>query len=181
MNTINHKITNWTSPIKDTNSEENDEQLESAPLMINGFSPIPNIPKTVYATPFPKLLKEAGYFTIHVGKAHWASIGPPGAKPYNMGFMVNVAGHADGLPQSYQRKDNYGNTPQKSSVHAVPDLEEYYETDTFLTEALTQEALKALEAPIDNKQPFYLKMAHYAVHTPIMPDNRLLKNIGQQD
>ncbi len=175
MNTVNHKITNWTSPNKDTNSEENDEQLESGAWMINGLSPIPNIPKTVYATPFPKLLKEAGYFTIHVGKAHWASVGTPGANPYNLGFMVNVSGHAAGQPQSYQGKDNYGNIPQKSNLQAVPDLEEYYGTDTFLTEALTQEALKALEAPIQNKQPFYLNMAHYAVHTPIMPDNRFVE------
>ena len=26
----------------------------------------------------PQLLKDAGYFTIHVGKAHWASAGTPG-------------------------------------------------------------------------------------------------------
>jgi arylsulfatase A-like enzyme len=142
---------------------------------INGLSPVPGIEKTYYATPFPALLKEAGYYTIHVGKAHWASMGTPGANPYNMGFMVNVSGHAAGHPQSYYGKDNYGNIAGKTSAQAVPDLEEYFGTDTFLTEALTLEAIKALQAPIRNKQPFYLNMANYAVHTPIMADNRFVK------
>lgn len=175
MNVTNHGVTNWTSPNKDTNSEQTDEQMESASWMINGLSPTPNILKTVYATPFPKLLKEAGYFTVHAGKAHWASMGTPGANPYNMGFMVNVSGHAAGHPQSYQGKDNYGNIPGKSSLQAVPDLEEYYGRDIFLTEALTQEAIKSLDAPIRNKQPFYLNMAHYAVHDPIMADSRFVQ------
>lgn len=175
MNVANHGVTNWTSQNKDTNSEQNDEQMESASWMINGLSPMPNISKTVYATPFPKLLKEAGYFTVHVGKAHWASISTPGVNPYNMGFMVNVSGHGAGRPQSYQGKDNYGNIPGKTSLLAVPDLEEYYGTDTFLTEALTQEAIKSLDAPIRNKQPFYLNMAHYAVHDPIMADSRFVQ------
>ena len=175
MNAAHHGVTNWTSPLKNNNSEYKDEQMEPAPWMFNGLSPKPGIDKTVYATPFPQLLKDAGYFTIHVGKAHWASMGTPGSNPINMGFMVNVAGHSAGQPQSYQGKDNYGNLHGKASVQAVPDLEEYFGTDTFLTEALTLEAIKALDTPIRNKQPFYLNMAHYAVHTPIMGDKRYIQ------
>ena len=54
----------------------------------------------------------------------------------------------------------------------MQNLCEYYGTDTFLSEALTREALKALDYPVSRHQPFYLYMAHYAVHTPIMPDMR---------
>jgi arylsulfatase A-like enzyme len=136
---------------------------------------VPGINKTCYATPFPKILKEAGYYTIHIGKAHWASAGTPGASPYNMGFMVNIAGHAAGHPQSYLAMDNFGNKAGKAVMQAVPDLEEYFGSDTFLTEALTLEALKSLEAPIKNKQPFYLNMAHYAIHTPITADKRFVQ------
>lgn len=172
MNAAHHGVTNWTSPVKNRSSDNADEQMDPANWNYNGLSPVPGIDKTVYATPFPQLLKDAGYFTIHVGKAHWGSIGTPGSNPYNMGFMVNIAGHAAGHPQSYYGKDNYGNQPGKASVQAVPDLEEYFGSDTFLTEALTMEALKSLEAPIKNKQPFYLNIAPYAVHTPIQSDNR---------
>ena len=175
VNSTHLGITNWTSPWKNNNTDSKDDQLSPADWNVNGLSPIPGIEKTYYATPFPILLKEAGYYTIHVGKAHWASMGTPGANPYNMGFMVNVSGHAAGHPQSYYGKDNYGNIPVKSTAQAVPDLEEYFGTDTFLTEALTLEAIKALDAPIQNKSPFYLNMAHYAIHTPIMADPRFIK------
>lgn len=175
MNAAQHGVTNWTSPKKNNSSDDTDREFNAAPWKINGLSPVKGIPNTVYATTFPQLLKDAGYFTIHVGKAHWASMGTPGANPYNLGFVVNISGHAAGHPQSYFGTENYGNIPTKASVQAVPDLEEYFGTDTFLTEALTLEAIKALEDPIKNHRPFYLNMAHYAVHVPLMADDRFYK------
>jgi hypothetical protein len=68
--------------------------------------------------------------------------GTPGANPYNMGFMVNIAGHAAGHPQSYLSEQRYGNMPAKAQAQAVPDLEEYYNSGVFLSEALTIEAKK---------------------------------------
>ncbi|OYU54748.1 MAG: sulfatase [Chitinophagaceae bacterium BSSC1] len=180
MNAAHHGVTNWTSPQRNNNSDNPDTQLQAVDWNINGLSPVPNIPKTVYATPFPKLLADAGYHTIHVGKAHWASMGTPGANPHNMGFQVNIAGHAAGHPQSYLGKDNYGNLPGKTSAQAVPDLEEYFGTDSFLTEALTLEAIKALEQSVKNHQPFFLNMAHYAVHAPIMADKRFVQKYYDQ-
>ena len=41
----------------------------------------------------PGLLRDAGYRTIHVGKAHLGAKGTPGEDPTNLGFDVNVAGH----------------------------------------------------------------------------------------
>lgn len=165
-------ITNWTSPQKDNNTDNPDEQFLPANWNYNGISPQVGIPHTAHVTPFPQLLKDAGYFTVQVGKAHWGSAGTPGANPYNMGFMVNIAGHAAGHPQSYFGEEFYGNKPGKNTWQSVPDLEEYYGKDVFLTEALTLEAIKSLEAPIRNHQPFYLNMAHYAVHVPLQADPR---------
>lgn len=175
LNPAHSGITNWTNTEKDKNTDAADDQFEPANWNYNGLSPSPGIEKTTFATPFPQLLKDAGYFTIHVGKAHWASAGTPGANPYNMGFMVNIAGHAAGNPQSYLPKENYGNMTGKATSRAVPDMEEYFGSDVFLTEALTREAIKTLEAPIRNHQPFFLNMAHYAVHVPIQGDKRFLQ------
>lgn len=171
MNVAHHQVTNWTSPVRNNNTDAKDEQFEPANWKINGLSPV-DYPRTVKATPFPQLLKDAGYFTVHAGKAHWGSNGTPGSNPYNLGFMVNIAGHSAGHPQSYLSEDNYGNIPGKSTVQAVPDLQEYYGTGTFLTEALTKEAIKSISEPIRRKQPFLLHMAHYAVHVPMMADKR---------
>lgn len=180
MNAAHHGVTNWTSPQRNNNSDNPDTQFQAVDWNINGLSPVPNIPKTVHATSFPQILQANGYATIHVGKAHWAAMGTPGANPHNLGFQVNIAGHAAGHPQSYWGKDNYGNLPGKASAQAVPDLEEYFGTDSFLTEALTLEAIKALEQPVKNHQPFFLNMAHYAVHTPIMADKRFVQKYYDQ-
>lgn len=173
MNAAHHHVINWTSPFKNDNTGNQDSQMEPTVWNMNGLSPVAGIPHTVHATAFPALLKQAGYFTIHVGKAHWGSSGTPGSNPYNLGFMVNISGQASGHPQSYLSEDNFGNTPKKQpTVQAVADLQEYHGTGTFLTDAHTQEALKALEAPIQNKQPFFLHLSHYAVHTPLQADLR---------
>ncbi|RXK46544.1 sulfatase [Aquirufa rosea] len=168
MNAAHHGVTNWTSPVKDKNSDAPDQQFSASAWKINGLDPKDY-------TPYPQLLKEAGYWTIHVGKAHWGAAGTPQASPYNMGFLVNIAGHAAGHPQSYYGKDNFGNIPQKWSVQAVPDLQEYHGSSIFLTEALTLEAFKALEVPIKKQQPFYLNLSHYAVHTPVLADDRFFQ------
>lgn len=180
MNAAHHKVSNWTSPSPNTPTDAKDHQFAPPNWNFNGFSPIPNIPNTVHATSFVQLLKDAGYYTIHVGKAHWGSNGMPGSSPYNIGFMVNIAGNATGHPQSYLGKDNYGNLPFKAGLHAVPDLQQYYQSDTFLTEALTLEAIKAITTPINRKQPFYLNLSHYAVHVPFIADHRFYKKYLEQ-
>lgn len=175
MNAAHHHITNWTSPQKNNRTDNPDDQFEPGDWNFNGYSPVSGVPHTVHATSFVQILKDAGYFTIHTGKAHWGSNGTPGSNPCNLGFMVNIAGGAMGHPQSYLGTDNYGNIPGKASWQAVPGLQEYYGTDTFLTEALTLQALKSIEVPIKNKQPFFLYLSHYAVHLPIMADKRFLQ------
>jgi arylsulfatase A-like enzyme len=121
----------------------------------------------------PRLLTQAGYRTIHVGKAHFGPKRHPGADPTNLGFDVNVGGTTWGRPRTYYGQKNYGNPPvYKNPHHNVPDLKQYHGTDTYLTEALTIEANKCVTQAVEDGKPFFLNMAHYAVHAPFNPDPR---------
>ena len=119
----------------------------------------------------PRLLQAAGYRTIHVGKGHFGPEGAEGANPERVGFDVNIGGAAFGQPGSYYGKMNYRG-PAPGFAHAVPNLEAYHGRDTFLTDALTLEAKKATEAAIRDGRPFFLHLAHYAVHAPFDRDPR---------
>ena len=120
----------------------------------------------------PRTLRSAGYRTIHVGKGHFGPVGSEGEEPLNLGFDVNVAGHAWGAPGSYYAKGGFG----KGGAKAVPGLEKYHGSDTFLTEALTIEANAQLAKAVDKNKPFYLYLSHYAVHAPFNSDPRFTKN-----
>ena len=176
MNAARHRVTNWTL-YKDKLQpmETNHKTLQFPEWNVNGLSPVAGIEKAVYATPLPQVLKEAGYVTIHAGKAHLGAIGTPGEDPLKLGFEINIAGHAAGAPASYLGTDNFGNGVEGKEVWAVPGLEKYHGKDIFLTEAITQEAQLAMDDALEKSKPFFLYMAHYAVHTPIMDDGRFVQ------
>ena len=123
----------------------------------------------------PRLLSDAGYRTIHVGKAHFGPFGSQGEDPLALGFDVNVAGCSIGEPGSYYGRDGYGLYGGTRS-RAVPGLEEFFEDDVFLTDALTLRAEEEMSRAIEDGVPFYLNMAHYAVHAPFMSDPRYMQN-----
>ena len=92
-----------------------------------------------------------------------------------------MAGAAFGAPGSYYAEKNYGHGTKRSH-NAVPHLEEYHGTDTFLTEALTIEAKKRVTDAVRGDEPFYLYFSHYAVHAPFESDPRFAdhyKNSGE--
>ena len=130
----------------------------------------------------PGLLKAAGYRTIHAGKAHFGAKGTSGADPLNLGFDVNIAGHAAGGPASYYGTRNFAKNPGgEPSVWDVPGLEAHHGKEIYLTEALTIEASTALAQAVAADLPFFLHFAPYAVHAPIQANARYLENYGELD
>ena len=194
MNAAHMGITSYCSLYKDNcpdaiggrpgTTNENEEDIFAHPEWnYNGLCPAAfeaeadtyGLNRTLYATPMAEILRDAGYHTIHVGKAHWSPTGTPGSNPYNMGFVVNIAGSGNGHPKSYLPEEHFGNLPREGDYSSVQNMSQYYGSTIHLTEALTLEALKTLEYPIRRKQPFYLYLSHYSNHTPIQRDERFIR------
>lgn len=177
MNVASHGVTNW---VGDLNSPTDGAHptLKMPDWAYNGLQPHgTNLDNSVEATTLPELLSENGYTTINCGKAHFGTMGSPGDNPLKLGFDINIAGNGAGHPASYLAENNYGNaTPiKKKSRNAVIGLDKYWgNSDMFLSEALTIEALSTLDSvrKSDPIKPFYLYMSHYAVHTAYEADKR---------
>lgn len=168
MNAARHGVTNWT--LHTNRSQDHaDEVLDYPEWTCNGLQPsyVKDLPRSIPATTFVEILRDNGYFTVHCGKAHFGTFGTPGENPLNLGFQVNIAGNAIGGIASYLGERNFG----EGDFH-ITGLEKYHGQDIFVTEALTREALAAIEDPIQRHQPFYLYMSHYAVHVPLDKDMR---------
>lgn len=174
MNAARHRVTNWTLR-KNASPDNPHKTLEPPAWNVNGICTNASIERTAQVVPLPALLRVAGYRTIHVGKAHFGAKDTPGENPLNLGFDINIAGHAAGGPGSYWGEKNFSaawRTKPPDRIWDVPGLEAYHGTNIYLTEALTGEAIKAVERSVADRQPFYLYLAHYAVHAPWEKDDR---------
>jgi len=172
LNAARHRVTNWTLK-KNASNDGGHPRLAFPAWNVNGISPDPGIERTIHVRALPAQLRDAGYRTIHVGKAHFGAIGTPASDPKKIGFDVNIAGHAAGGPGSYLGTQNFSAVWRGGgSVWDVPGLESYHGKDMFLTEALTIEANRAVDEAVADGKPFFLYMSHYAVHVPFAADDR---------
>ena len=94
-------------------------------------------------------LKPVGYVSASIGKWH---LGAEPFYPEHQGFDFNVGGTETGSPPGGYFRFHTPNLKAR-------DDEEY------LTDRLTEEAVRFMERHRD--QPFFLYLAHYAVHIPL--------------
>lgn len=175
LNAARHRVTNWTLR-KNVSPDPRHPRLEPPPWNVNGLSAEPGVERTVHAVTLAAILKRSGYRTIHAGKAHWGAKDTPGENPLRLGFDVNIAGHYAGGPGSYLGTNNFSAAWRNADrIWDVPGLEKYHGQDIHLTEALTREANRAVDAAVAAGKPFYLYMSHYAVHAPWEADSRFLE------
>ena len=154
MNMARHRVTNWTLQ-RDKPTDDKSQTITLPEWNYNGIAQVATIPHTTSATSFVQLLKENGYHTIHCGKAHWGAIDTPGENPCHFGFNVNITGTAAGGLATYLSERNYGHTRDGKAyaLNSIPGLQDYRGTGTFVTEALTKEAIKALDKAKKYDQP----------------------------
>jgi arylsulfatase A-like enzyme len=95
-------------------------------------------------------LKARGYRTAHIGKWH---LGGAAHSPENNGFDLNIGGTQAGSPPGGYFKFN------------TPTLK--LKPGEYLTDRLTDEAVRFVDQ--NREQPFFIYLAHYAVHIPLQP------------
>ena len=111
-------------------------------------------------------LKTAGYTTCHIGKWH---LGQENARPTDQGYDINIAGCDLGQPPSYF--DPY---ESQRPDYVIPEsIFPRRQQGEYLTDREADEAVRFIR---ENKEkPFFLHLAHYAVHTPLQAKESLVK------
>lgn len=114
-------------------------------------------------TTLAEALRAEGYRTATVGKWHLEPTGEADEDDYipeKHGFEINVAGNEWGQPPSYHYPYR-----REGSDRTLGPMPPGGEEGEFLTDRLTDEALKIVEGWAD--EPFFLYLPYYTVHTPI--------------
>jgi arylsulfatase A-like enzyme len=119
-----------------------------------------------------ELLKDAGYYTAHIGKWHLG--GENGMRPEDQGFddslymkgalylpeedpdVVNAKREEDSIERMVWSFADYA-----AQFNGGPA----FQPDGYLTDYYTDEALKVIEN--NRNQPFFLYMAHWGIHNPL--------------
>lgn len=124
-----------------------------------------------------EILKEHDYRTAHVGKWHLTPrIRPadinsdgnfPEYYPETQGFDVNIGGHEGGAPRSYFWPYGRGKGEARKQNNLFRTLPPGGQEGEYLTDRLTDEAVRFIELAAGDDDPFFLYFAYYTVHTPL--------------
>ena len=112
-------------------------------------------------------LKGAGYKSAHIGKWH---LGDEAWYPAGQGYDVNKGGCDYGQPPSYFDPFNQPKHKHEMIRAGIPDLPGR-KPGQYLTHREAEEAVELIRKWKD--EPFFIHMAHYAVHTPIQALNEV--------
>lgn len=118
----------------------------------------------------PEILRTYGYTSCHIGKWH---LGPEPYWPKKQGFDINIGGCDLGLPPTYF--DPYYS--EKHNLGSIETLDPQREGE-YLTDREADEAARFIRQNRSN--PFFLYMAHYAVHTPLEAKEELIEKYRNQ-
>jgi arylsulfatase A-like enzyme len=116
---------------------------------------IHNLPLSEFT--IAEAFRDRGYRTFFAGKWHLGETA--GFWPEFQGFEINKGGNSWGAPRSNDGAKGYYSPYNNPTLENGPDGE-------YLTDRLTDESIQFLDAAGDD--PFFLYLAFYTVHTPIM-------------
>ncbi|MBL7152605.1 MAG: sulfatase [Phycisphaerae bacterium] len=105
-----------------------------------------------------EILRPHGYTSSHVGKWH---LGGSSFYPTVQGFDYNIGGTSAGQPPRYFDPYNIATLPNRSAGE-------------YLTDRESDEAVGFIQNALNQGKPFFLYMAHYAVHSPIQAKSDII-------
>ncbi|MBB6462381.1 sulfatase [Flammeovirga kamogawensis] len=117
--------------------------------------------------------KNNGYHTFFAGKWHLGH--KEDEWPQNKGYDINIAGCAAGAPNSYFFPYNVPKNPKKVNKKGhgkIVGLDDGVEGE-YLTDRLTDETINFINE--DHKDPFFIMLCHYGVHTPFQAKKEHIK------
>jgi arylsulfatase A-like enzyme len=114
-------------------------------------------------------LKEGGYSTSFVGKWH---LGDTGHHPTEQGFDVNIAGGHWGHPKG-PGKYYYPFGDEMPNLTGKPG--------DYLTDRLTDEAVKRIQAGRSEGKPFLICLNYYTVHLPLVPKKEVYESFNGKE
>ena len=115
-------------------------------------------------------LREGGYRTGIIGKWHLG--GEPFSTPAHHGFDVTIAANDHGNPGDYFFPYNGKWSIPTTNLKATWRVIEGGEKGEYLTDRLTDEADGFIRE--NQKNPFFLYLSHYAVHTPLQAKKEMV-------
>jgi uncharacterized sulfatase len=119
-----------------------------------------------------EVLKDAGYYTAHIGKWHLGSVGD--MRPENQGFddslymqgMLYLPENHPDVVNAKREENNIERMVWASGTYAAQfNGSEPFQPDGYLTDYYTDEAVKVIEN--NRNQPFFLYLAHWGIHNPL--------------
>jgi arylsulfatase A-like enzyme len=146
----------------------NAHQVKNAPKDDNSEA-VPSTEITI-----AEALKTKGYHTVHLGKWHLGGI--KGSRPEDqgfdesLGFMAGASMFAPPGDPSVEESRQDWDAIDKFLWGAAPFSVQFnggkpFHPSTYMTDYLTDEALKSIDA--NRNRPFFMYLAYNAVHTPL--------------
>ena len=117
------------------------------------------------AVNFAQILKNDGYYVIHSGKEHWMKWAPEHVFAKNI-FDQSLTFEA--MNEFFEPPSGKFANPFILNGDTVNVNQIYHEKEPFFkTDALTDNALRWIEEPVKNNQPFFLFLGYGAAHYPL--------------
>lgn len=114
---------------------------------------------------FAQILRNEGYYTIHSGKEHWMRWAPDHVFARNV-FDQSLTFRA--MSEFFAPPSGEFVNPFILNGDTIPWQQVYHEKEPFYkTDALTDNALRWMEEPIEKEQPFFLFVGYGAAHYPL--------------